>query len=145
MATTDDLYVYRVRPVRVIDGDTIDGEIDVGFLLKMQERIRFYDVDTPEIRGSRADPRGYTAKYWAEAWFKGTEKKIDLSHPELWQPQYNQYVEHTMREAYLQDIVMISKIFNPRDHFGRVLGLFYRPGDPESLSEALVRVGLTAA
>ena len=37
---------------RVVDGDTIDVDIDLGFDVWHKERIRLYGVDTPEVRGA---------------------------------------------------------------------------------------------
>ena len=36
--------------LRVVDGDTLDVEIDVGWSMKLKERIRLERVDTPELR-----------------------------------------------------------------------------------------------
>lgn len=45
-------YIYRVKEViRVIDGDTADVLIDVGFYTSMRKRLRFLDIDTSELRG----------------------------------------------------------------------------------------------
>jgi micrococcal nuclease len=41
------MYTYRVKLVRVIDGDTIDAEIDLGFNVMMRQRIRLYGISTP--------------------------------------------------------------------------------------------------
>ncbi len=45
------MYEYRARVLKVVDGDTIDFEIDVGFHLRLSMRIRLRGVDTPEVRG----------------------------------------------------------------------------------------------
>ena len=45
-----DKYVYRAKLVRVVDGDTIDALIDVGFDIWFKKRIRFMGVDTWESR-----------------------------------------------------------------------------------------------
>jgi len=45
------LYEYRVENIRVIDGDTVDVDIDLGFGVWMKkQRIRIYNIDTPESR-----------------------------------------------------------------------------------------------
>lgn len=45
------MYQYKVKVVKVVDGDTIDVDIDLGFstVLKKQ-RVRFLGIDTPESR-----------------------------------------------------------------------------------------------
>ena len=45
------MYEYSCRVVRVVDGDTVDVDIDLGFDLWLKkQRIRLYGVDTPESR-----------------------------------------------------------------------------------------------
>jgi micrococcal nuclease len=43
-------YIYRAKLVRVVDGDTIDALIDVGFDIWFKKRIRYKGVDTWESR-----------------------------------------------------------------------------------------------
>jgi|DEB0MinimDraft_3_1074331.scaffolds.fasta_scaffold132282_2 micrococcal nuclease len=43
-----DLYHYRADLVRVVDGDTIDVALDLGFSLRARHRLRLLGVDTPE-------------------------------------------------------------------------------------------------
>ena len=42
-------YRYRAKLVRVVDGDTIDLDIDLGFYIRITERVRLEGVNTPEI------------------------------------------------------------------------------------------------
>ena len=52
-------YNFRVVEInRVLDGDTIDVTIDLGFDLYKKERVRVAGVDTPERRGAGGEPRG---------------------------------------------------------------------------------------
>ncbi len=45
------MYEYRCRIDRVIDGDTVDVDIDLGFGVWLRkERVRMYGIDTPESR-----------------------------------------------------------------------------------------------
>ena len=47
------MYEYKCKMVRVVDGDTVDVDIDLGFGVWMQkQRIRMYGIDTPESRTS---------------------------------------------------------------------------------------------
>ena len=47
------MYEYRCIIVKVIDGDTVDVDIDLGFGVWMKkERVRFMGLDTPESRTS---------------------------------------------------------------------------------------------
>ena len=45
-----DKYIYRAKLDRVVDGDTVDALIDVGFDIWFKKRIRFKGVDTWESR-----------------------------------------------------------------------------------------------
>mgnify|MGYP003125880651 FL=1 len=44
------MYQYKVKLDRVIDGDTIDCYIDLGFDINTKKRIRFVGINTPESR-----------------------------------------------------------------------------------------------
>ena len=49
------MYEYNCTIVRVVDGDTVDVDIDLGFdTWRCGERIRLYGVDTPECRSRSA-------------------------------------------------------------------------------------------
>ena len=71
--TTDNLYCYRATVQRVVDGDTIDVLLDLGFNVSLKERIRLYGINAPESRTRDAAEkvRGLAAKdfviQWAEA------------------------------------------------------------------------------
>lgn len=45
------MYHYKVKSIeRVLDGDTVDTIIDLGFNISVKKRIRFYNVNAPEVR-----------------------------------------------------------------------------------------------
>ena len=44
------MYTYRAKLDRVIDGDTIDVNIDLGFDISVKKRVRFSGINTPESR-----------------------------------------------------------------------------------------------
>ena len=45
------MYEYRVKKlIKVVDGDTIDVEIDLGFDISITQRVRLAGIDTPESR-----------------------------------------------------------------------------------------------
>lgn len=48
---TFELYHYKAKVVNVVDGDTIDADVDVGFRLRSTLRLRLLDVRAPEIKG----------------------------------------------------------------------------------------------
>jgi micrococcal nuclease len=44
------MYEYKFKTTRVVDGDTVDGSIDLGFNVSIQVRVRLEGIDTPETR-----------------------------------------------------------------------------------------------
>ncbi len=60
-----DKYIYRGKLERVVDGDTIDALIDVGFDIWIKKRIRYMGIDTWESRTRDLDEKakGMAAKY----------------------------------------------------------------------------------
>ena len=45
------MYEYKIKEVvKVVDGDTVDLNIDLGFNLTKKERVRLAGIDTPESR-----------------------------------------------------------------------------------------------
>ena len=44
------MYNYNAKCIRVVDGDTIDAEIDLGFDVKIKKRIRLAGINAPESR-----------------------------------------------------------------------------------------------
>ena len=44
------MYTYKAKLDRVIDGDTVDANIDLGFDITIHKRIRLAGIDTPESR-----------------------------------------------------------------------------------------------
>ena len=62
-----DPYIYRIKQIlKVVDGDTIDASIDLGFDISLEKRIRLAGVDTPESRTADANEKKYglEAKEW---------------------------------------------------------------------------------
>ena len=44
------MHEYNAKLIKVVDGDTIDAEIDLGFKIFIKERVRLYGIDTWESR-----------------------------------------------------------------------------------------------
>ena len=89
------MYTYSAKLIRVIDGDTVDVDIDLGFDLSIRQRLKLFGVDTPDSRS--ADP---AVKQ------KGLEAKQRLT-------------EVLPREF------KITTILNKRGKYGRVLGTVF--------------------
>tara|TARA_R100000808_G_C2140225_1_gene148036 strand:+ start:1102 stop:1458 length:357 start_codon:yes stop_codon:yes gene_type:complete len=58
------MWEYRVKVLRVIDGDTIDVSVDLGFFTHRNIRVRMYGINTPECRtrDHHEKKRGMAAK-----------------------------------------------------------------------------------
>lgn len=65
------LYVYKARLDRVVDGDTVDLTIDLGFDILHKVRCRLYGINTPESRTKDLSEkqRGLAAKAYVVDWF----------------------------------------------------------------------------
>ena len=54
------MYEYRCKIDRVVDGDTVDVDIDLGFGIWLRkERVRLYGIDTPECRTRDLEEKKY--------------------------------------------------------------------------------------
>ena len=54
------IYIYKAELIRVVDGDTVDLIIDLGFDTQRKERFRLYGIDAPEMNTAE----GKAAKAW---------------------------------------------------------------------------------
>jgi len=55
------LYEYRAELVGIVDGDTLDLIIDLGFRTYVRDRVRLYGIDTPETYGVKKESEEYAA------------------------------------------------------------------------------------
>ena len=72
------MYQYKIKKIhRIIDGDTIDVEIDLGFGITLSQRVRLKDIDAAETRTKdlKEKAEGLMAKEWLEK---------ELSKPGEW-------------------------------------------------------------
>lgn len=92
------MYEYNCRIVKVIDGDTVDVDIDLGFdVILSKQRVRLYGIDTPESRTRDLE-----------------EKKYGLMAKD--------YVKSYLKNGSTQ--VLKTKLDKARGKFGRILGEF---------------------
>ena len=73
------MYEYAVKEiVKVVDGDTVDVVIDLGFDLSKKERVRLAGIDTPESRTRDAEEKvfGLEAKAYLTERLEGAENLI---------------------------------------------------------------------
>lgn len=78
------MYDYPAKLRRVVDGDTIDLDIDLGLRHHDYARLRLLGVDTPEIYRVPQDSdeyrAGLRAKQFVEDWFAAHEKVLVRTH-----------------------------------------------------------------
>lgn len=63
------MFSYKAKLIEVIDGDTVDLQIDLGFSVCISERFRLYGMDAPEIKTEA----GKVTKAWLQATLFGKE------------------------------------------------------------------------
>lgn len=56
------LYTYKAIAKRVIDGDTLDVILDLGFKIYKADRLRLYGINTPEVYGKKPGERELAAE-----------------------------------------------------------------------------------
>lgn len=69
------MYEYNAKLDRVLDGDTIDVNIDLGFKIMTNQRIRFAYINTPEIFKTPTDSPGYKLGMKAKRYVERRLKK----------------------------------------------------------------------
>ena len=107
------MYQYKIKKFnRVIDGDTIDVAIDLGFHITLNQRIRLKDIDAAETRTKDLEEKaeGLRAKEWLEK---------ELAREGEW-------IIDTYKE----------------DKYGRMLGTLYLIGDPVTVNERMLNEGI---
>ena len=112
-------YNFRVVEInRVVDGDTIDVTIDLGFDLYKKERVRVAGVDTPEKRTRDDEEKalGYDATHWLEDKLNGAISGDD-------------------------DLVIRTELVGGVGKYGRLLGWLYIGDGEVSLNEAMIEEG----
>ena len=74
------MYNYKATLLRVVDGDTVDAELDLGFKIFIKERIRLMGIDTPESRTRNLAEKswGKAAKYRLEELLAEADGKFTL-------------------------------------------------------------------
>ena len=101
------MYEYRCKLLKVIDGDTVDVDIDLGFGVWLKkQRIRLYGVDTPESRTRDLE-----------------EKKYGLAAKE--------YVKNFLDDKWL---ILKTETYDAEGKFGRILGSLYRTTNYSDMS-----------
>lgn len=108
------MYFYKAKLIRIVDSDTVDAEIDLGFDMSIRQRIRLYGVLTPNSRSS------------------------DLKEKELGLATKAKLIELLPREFYVETVL------NRRGKYGRVLGVVYykdQDGEYANINKMMIDSG----
>jgi len=109
------MYEYYVRKVEnIVDGDTIDVLIDLGFDILFQSRVRLAGIDTPESRTKDLK-----------------EKALGLESKE--------YLKKHLKDA--KYVVIKTEKMDSSEKYGRILGWVYINGDTVSLNDMMINDG----
>jgi micrococcal nuclease len=109
------MYQYYVRKVEnVVDGDTIDVLIDLGFDILFSSRVRLAGIDTPESRTKDLK-----------------EKALGLESKE--------YLKKALKDA--KSVVIKTEKMDSSEKYGRILGWVYINGDTVSLNDMMINDG----
>ena len=114
-----DPYIYRIKSVtKVIDGDTIDADIDLGFDISLTKRIRLAGIDTPESRTTNLK-----------------EKALGLESKE--------WMKKTLAGA--KDILIKTELPDSTEKYGRIIGHLFINGQETSLNNQMIAEGYALA
>jgi micrococcal nuclease len=109
------MYEYFVEEVKnVVDGDTIDVVIDLGFDILFASRVRLAGIDTPESRTTDK-----------------AEKALGLEAKE--------YLKKQLKDA--KSVVIRTEKMNSSEKYGRILGWVYVNGESESVNNKMINDG----
>jgi len=87
------MYTYKAKVVRVVDGDTVDLKIDLGFDIWIHERVRLKDIDAPEVRTRdlQEKEKGLESKAFVEEQFEKHGEDV-IVHTEYRRGKYGRTV-----------------------------------------------------
>lgn len=109
------MYEYRIARVdKVVDGDTIDAYIDLGFSISFFSRIRLAGIDTPESRTTDK-----------------LEKALGL--------EVKEFLKSKLKDA--ENIVIRTEKPDSSEKYGRILGWLFINGEAESLNKQMIEKG----
>ena len=80
MSEKFNVYLYNAEVKKIIDGDTFDIIIDLGFDTLRKGRVRLYGVNTPESRTANLEEKkmGLAAKEFTDQWITAAGHKIKI-------------------------------------------------------------------
>ena len=109
------MYEYHVKKVnKIVDGDTIDVDIDLGFDISFSSRVRLAGIDTPESRTTDK-----------------AEKALGIEAKE--------YLKKQLKDA--KSVVIRTEKMDSSEKYGRILGWVYVNGESESVNNKMINDG----
>jgi micrococcal nuclease len=109
------MYEYFVKEVKnVVDGDTIDVVIDLGFDILFASRVRLAGIDTPESRTTDK-----------------AEKALGIEAKE--------YLKKHLKDA--KSVIIRTEKMDSSEKYGRILGWVYINGESESVNNKMINDG----
>ena len=90
------LYRYKATVTRVVDGDTLDLLIFLGFDIHVNRRVRLFGVDTPEVYGvtkeSEEYRKGKLASEFTTQWLAAVNNEVQIQTFKDKQGKYGRYI-----------------------------------------------------
>jgi micrococcal nuclease len=80
MNSQNSVYYYNAQVQKIVDGDTFDVLIDLGFETFRKARVRLYGVNTPESRTKNLEEKkmGLAAKEFTDQWITAVNNKVKI-------------------------------------------------------------------
>ena len=106
------MYTYKVKSARVIDGDSAQVVVDLGFYIDITVRVRFASINTPELNSTILEERqnAQSAKIETQSWFDSNKDDIILYSKSI--DKYGRYIgrfENSNKES-INDILLEKKL-----------------------------------
>ena len=107
------MYQYKIKKItRIVDGDTVDLDIDLGFGITISHRVRLKGINAPETKTLDLEEKnkGIQARLWLE-------KELSRS---------GEWIIETTKE----------------DKYGRMLGVLHLSGDSVTVNQKMLNEGI---
>lgn len=109
------LYHYKAKVVKIVDGDTIDIQIQLGFHITVEKRVRLFGVNTPETYGvkktSEEYQAGMKAKEFVEHFLAGKECLVRTYLDKHGESKHGKY-GRLLAEIFVSDISLNEKLLS---------------------------------
>lgn len=87
------MYEYRAKVIRVVDGDTVEVDVDLGFQIHTKMMLRLYGINAPELKGpSRV--AGQAAKNYLQDMIKSYGGVLKVKTLQDEQEKYGRYLAY---------------------------------------------------